>query len=56
MGERIRRIGRMDNGFFFILMHGFQAKNQKKIRWNPPHPPHPFSHYALFFKAAQYSN
>jgi hypothetical protein len=29
---------------YWIQMHGFQAKESKKIRSYPPDPPNPFSH------------
>ena len=42
MGERMGRIGRICTDFFEFIFK-IQAK-LKKIRTNPPDPPHPFSH------------
>jgi hypothetical protein len=43
MGERIRRIGRIDTDFSGVRVLGIREKS-KKIRINPPDPPNPFSH------------
>ncbi len=44
MGERMGRMGRIRTDFFSKSMN-FEQKNPKKIRSNPPNPPHPFSHF-----------
>jgi hypothetical protein len=35
---------------FEIQMHGFQAKKSKKIRFNLPNPPNPFSYRISTFQ------
>jgi hypothetical protein len=49
MGERIRRIGQIETDFL-LTMHEFQAKKSKKIRFNLPNPPNPFSHRIGIFQ------
>jgi hypothetical protein len=44
MGERMGRIGRIRTDFFFGFILKIRAKKSRKIRLNPPDPPHPFSH------------
>jgi hypothetical protein len=43
MGERIRRIGRIDTDFLFFFTD-FKQMLKIKIRINPLNPPNPFSH------------
>jgi hypothetical protein len=49
MEERIGRIEQIQTDFF-TQMHEFQAKKSKKIRFNPPDPPNPFSHCIGIFQ------
>jgi hypothetical protein len=48
MGERIGRIGRIDTDFLGRVRLE-SVKSKKKIRVNPPDPPHPFSHCITTF-------
>jgi hypothetical protein len=43
MGERIRRIRRIQTDFFYFNAW-ILSKKLQKIRFNLPNPPHPFSH------------
>jgi hypothetical protein len=50
MGERMGRIGQIETDFFLSKCTDFKQKI-KKIRLNPPDPPHPFSHCIGIFQS-----
>jgi hypothetical protein len=50
MGERIRRIGQIGTDFLNPNAR-ILSKKSKKIRFNLPNPPNPFSHSITFSKA-----
>jgi hypothetical protein len=54
MGERMGRIGRIETDFFDFSRIS-STRTQKKIRFNPPDPPHPFSHRITKAPNAKYT-
>jgi hypothetical protein len=50
MGERIGRIGRIYTDFLGTNAR-ILSKKVKKIRFNLPNPPNPFSHCITFFQS-----
>jgi hypothetical protein len=54
MGERIGRIGRIDTDFLGVHVLEIREKS-KKIRFNLPNPPNPFSHRITKPPNAKYS-
>jgi hypothetical protein len=53
MGERIRRIGRIQTDFLGCVRLK-SVNNPQKIRLDPPNPPNPFSHRISTFQSGNY--